>query len=110
MCWPTLVKPILQTIKYLMLRAESPLNAIFYCGFVCRAQSTEDLLFREARAFGFRYERIADDAFLPNPRPADVTSKRELQLLVFRLDPTAANWNKPVSFSDDELANLQTAC
>ncbi|KAF1778808.1 S-adenosyl-L-methionine-dependent methyltransferase [Phytophthora cactorum] len=86
-CWPILVKPILQTIKYLLLRSRNPLETKFCCGFVCRAQSTEDLFFKEAVAFGFRFERIPGDAFLPTPRPADVTSNRELQLIVFTLDP-----------------------
>lgn len=109
-CWPMLVKPILQTIKHLMLRAPTPLETVFYCGFVCRAQSTEDLLFREAQAAGFRFERIPDTSFLPSPRPANVESRQELQLLVFRLDPEAANWNEPVQFSDAELSDKQTAC
>ncbi|KAH7463765.1 hypothetical protein PRIC1_006533 [Phytophthora ramorum] len=109
-CWPILVKPILQTIKYLLLRSRKPLETKFCCGFVCRAQSTEDLLFKEAVAFGFQFERVQDDAFVPTPRPADVVSHRELQLIVFKLDPKAPNWNEPVHFSDAELANLQTAC
>ncbi|KAG2767461.1 hypothetical protein JG687_00012120 [Phytophthora cactorum] len=109
-CWPILVKPILQTIKYLLLRSRNPLETKFCCGFVCRAQSTEDLFFKEAVAFGFRFERIPGDAFLPTPRPADVTSNRELQLIVFTLDPQAPNWNEPVRFADAELTNLQTAC
>lgn len=109
-CWPILVKPILQTIKYLLLRSRNPLETKFCCGFVCRAQSTEDLLFKEAVAFGFRFERVRDDDFLPTPRPADVTSNRELQLIVFSLDPQKPNWNEPVRFADAELTNLQTAC
>ncbi|KAE8904042.1 hypothetical protein PF002_g24187 [Phytophthora fragariae] len=109
-CWPNLVKPILQTIKYLLLRSRSPLETKFCCGFVCRAQSTEDLFFREAVAFGFRFERVQGDEFLPTPRPADVTSHLELQLIVFTLDPQAPNWNEPVRFADAELTNLQTAC
>jgi hypothetical protein len=109
-CWPMLVTPILQTIKYLMLKARAPLETVFYCGFVCRAQSTEDQFFREARAAGFRFERVADSSFLPDPRPADVTSQRELQLLAFRLDPLADNWDSPVVFADDAIASLQTAC
>ena len=109
-CWPNLVKPILQTIKYLLLRSCDPLSAKFCCGFVCRAQSTEDLLFKEAAAFGFQFERVQDNVFLPSPRPADVTSKRELQLIVFTLDLRKANWNEPVTFDDGELKNLQTAC
>ncbi|ETO80969.1 hypothetical protein F444_04645 [Phytophthora nicotianae P1976] len=109
-CWPMLVKPILQTIKYLLLRSNNPLETQFCCGFVCRAQSTEDLLFKEAVAFGFRFERIPDDTFLPTPRPAHVTSNRELQLIVFTLDPNTPNWNEPVRFADAELTNLQTAC
>ncbi|KAL3665326.1 hypothetical protein V7S43_009367 [Phytophthora oleae] len=109
-CWPILVKPILQTIKYLLLRSKNPLETKFCCGFVCRAQSTQDLFFREAVAFGFRFERVQGDVFLPTPRPADVTSNQELQLLVFTLDPQTPNWNEPVRFADAELANLQTAC
>ncbi|KAG7386843.1 hypothetical protein PHYPSEUDO_015153 [Phytophthora pseudosyringae] len=109
-CWPILVKPILQTVKYLLLRSRNPLVTKFCCGFVCRAQSTEDLLFKEAVAFGFRFERVQGDAFLPTPRPADVISNRELQLIVFTLDPQAPNWNEPVRFADAELTNLQTAC
>ncbi|RLN58375.1 hypothetical protein BBJ28_00014576 [Nothophytophthora sp. Chile5] len=109
-CWPMLVKPILQTIKYLLLRSREPLETRFCCGFVCRAQSTEDLFFREAVAFGFRFERVPAEAFLPTPRPAVVTSNLELQLLVFTLDATAPNWKHPVVFSDAELTDLQTAC
>lgn len=109
-CWPALVKPILLTIKYLLLKAKTPLAMCFYCGFVCRAQSTEDLLFREAKAMGFRYERVPDSKFLPEPRPLAVQSKRELQLLVFRLDETAANWNTEVQFMDVELEQMPTAC
>ena len=109
-CWPNLVKPILQTIKYLLLRSREPLATKFCCGFVCRAQSTEDLLYREASAFGFRFERVQDDTFLPTPRPADVISNRELQLIVIMLDPHKANWDESVTFGDDELKNLQTAC
>eukprot|EP00644_Phytophthora_capsici_P001906 jgi/Phyca11/6817/fgenesh1_pm.PHYCAscaffold_14_\ len=102
-CWPILVKPILQTIKYLLLRSKNPLETKFCCGFVCRAQSTQDLFFQEAVAFGFRFERVQGDAFLPSPRPAEVTSNRELQLLVFTLDPNSPNWNEPVRFADAEL-------
>ncbi|POM63782.1 hypothetical protein PHPALM_20772 [Phytophthora palmivora] len=109
-CWPILVKPILQTVKYLLLRSRNPLETKFCCGFVCRAQSTEELLFKEALAFGFRFERVQGDAFVPTPRPAEVTSDRELQLIVFMLDSQAPNWNEPVRFADAELANLQTAC
>lgn len=109
-CWPILVKPILQTIKYLLLRSRDPLKTKFCCGFVCRAQSTEDLLFKEAVAFGFRFERVEGDVFLPTPRPADVTSNLELQLIVFTLDPHAPNWDEPVHFADAELKSLQTAC
>jgi hypothetical protein len=109
-CWPILVKPILQTIKYLLQRSRKPLETKFCCGFVCRAQSTEDLLFKEATAFGFRFERVHADAFLPTPRPADVISHRELQLVVFTLDPQSPNRNEPVQFADKELENLQTAC
>ncbi|EEY57050.1 uncharacterized protein PITG_10625 [Phytophthora infestans T30-4] len=109
-CWPILVKPILQTIKYLLLRSRKPLETKFCCGFVCRAQSTEKLLFQEALAFGFHFERISEDTFLPTPRPSEVISNRELQLIVFTLDPRAPNWNEPVRFADAELANIQTAC
>ncbi|CAI5701281.1 unnamed protein product [Peronospora effusa] len=109
-CWPILVKPILQTIKYLLLRSRDPLKTKFCCGFVCRAQSTEDLLFNEAVAFGFRFERVQDDVFLPTPRPLEVTSHLKLQLIVFTLDPQAPNWNEPVEFAGAELKNLQTAC
>lgn len=109
-CWPMLVKPILQTIKYLLLRSREPLQTKFCCGFVCRAQSTQDLFFQEAVAFGFRFERVPADAFLPTPTPADVVSNQELQLLVFMLDSQAPNWNEPVQFADAELENLQTAC
>ncbi|RLN93588.1 hypothetical protein BBJ28_00016334 [Nothophytophthora sp. Chile5] len=109
-CWPMLVKPILQTIKYLLLHSREPLKTRFCCGFVCRAQSTEDLFFREAVAFGFRFERVPAETFLPTPRPAVVTSNLELQLLVFTLDAKAPNWKHPVVFSDAELTDLQTAC
>lgn len=109
-CWPDLVKPILQTVKYLLQRSRDPLQSKFCCGFVCRAQSTEDLLFREAAAFGFQFERVRDDVFLPTPRPANVISSRTLQLIVFTLDPRAPNWNESVAFGGKELANLQTAC
>ncbi|KAG2528817.1 hypothetical protein JM16_002463 [Phytophthora kernoviae] len=109
-CWPILIKPILQTIKYLLQRSQKPLETKFCCGFVCRAQSTEDLFFKEAVAFGFRFERVPGDAFLPTPRPADVISNLELQLIVFTLDPQTPNWNEPVRFAGKELSNLQTAC
>ncbi|CAH0515686.1 unnamed protein product [Peronospora belbahrii] len=109
-CWPVLVKPILQTIKHLLLRSRDPLKTKFCCGFVCRARSTEDLLFKEALAFGFRFKRVHDDVFLPTPRPQDVTSRLELQLIVFTLDPQAPNWNEPVQFAGVEWKKLQTAC
>ena len=109
-CWPNLVKPMLQTIKYLLLRSRDPLNAKFCCGFVCRAQSTEELLYKEAVALGFRFERVQSNVFLPSPRTADVTSNRELQLIVFTLDPHKANWNQPMTLADRCLKNLQTAC
>ncbi|CEG35978.1 Predicted methyltransferase [Plasmopara halstedii] len=109
-CWPNLVKPILQTVKYLLLRSRNSIKTKFCCGLVCRAQSTEDLFFREAAAFGFRYHRIPHDTFLPTPRPAAVASHRELQLVVLKLDPKAPNWNEPVQFADAKLLSLQTAC
>ncbi|TDH71389.1 hypothetical protein CCR75_009525 [Bremia lactucae] len=109
-CWPMLVNPILQTIKYLLLRSREPLTTKFCCGFVCRAQSTESLFFKEAVALGFQFERIRGNSFLPTPRPNDVISNQELQLIVFTLDSRAPNWNEPVQFADAELANLQTAC
>ena len=43
-CWHNLVKPIAQTIKYLLLRSREPLATKFCCGLVCRVQSTEGLL------------------------------------------------------------------
>ncbi|KAI9922678.1 hypothetical protein PsorP6_002568 [Peronosclerospora sorghi] len=97
-CWPVLVNPILQTIKYLLLRSRDPLKGTFCCGFVCRAQATEDHFFEEAEALGFRFERVQEDTFLPTPRPANVTSNLELQLLVFTLDSRKPNWNDPVTF------------
>ncbi|KAI9907453.1 hypothetical protein PsorP6_004734 [Peronosclerospora sorghi] len=109
-CWPVLVKPILQTIKYLLLRSRDPLKRMFCCGFVCRAHATEDHFFEEAEALGFRFERVQEDTFLPTPRPANVTSNLELQLLVFTLDSRKPNWNDPVTFSNAELTNIQTAC
>ena len=54
---------------------------------MCRAQSTEDLLYKGTSAFGVRFERVQEDTFLPAPRPADVISNRELRLIVFTLDP-----------------------
>lgn len=109
-CWPLLVKPILQTVKYLLLRSRNPLKTKFYCGFVCRAQSTESLFLKEAIAFGFCFERIPSDTFLPTPQPAAVTSNQKLQLIVFTLDARAPNWNESVTFAGAELTNLQTAC
>ncbi|KAI9916438.1 hypothetical protein PsorP6_017852 [Peronosclerospora sorghi] len=55
-CWPVLVKPILQTIKYL-LRSRDPLKGTFCCGFLCRAQATEEHFFEEAEELGFTYKR-----------------------------------------------------
>ncbi|CAI5742015.1 unnamed protein product [Hyaloperonospora brassicae] len=91
-------------------RANEPLATKFCCGYVCRAQSTEDLLYKGTSAFGVRFERVQEDTFLPAPRPADVISNRELRLIVFTLDPHKANWDESVTFNDDELKNMQTVC
>ncbi|CAI5738020.1 unnamed protein product [Hyaloperonospora brassicae] len=92
-------------------RANEPLATKFCCGFVCCAQSTEDLLYKETSAFVVRFERVQEDTFLPAPRPADVISNRELQLIVSTLDPHKANnWDESVTFGDDELKNMQIVC
>ncbi|KAI9918489.1 hypothetical protein PsorP6_012231 [Peronosclerospora sorghi] len=56
-CWPVLVKPILQTIKYLLMRSSDPLKGTFCCGLLCRAQATEEHFFEEEKALGCAYKR-----------------------------------------------------
>ncbi|EQC37307.1 hypothetical protein SDRG_05528 [Saprolegnia diclina VS20] len=108
-CWPNLVLPLLRTIKYLMHQTPDMFATVFYCGFVCRATSTRDLLFAQAKEMGFRLWTVDHDTFLPTPRPENVLSVKELFLLGFRLDTTSPAATEPVAFLDD-LENLQTAC
>ncbi|OQR97888.1 hypothetical protein ACHHYP_09851 [Achlya hypogyna] len=108
-CWPNLVLPLLRTIKHLMHRAPDMFSTAFYCGFVCRATNTRDLLFAQAKAMGFRMWTVDHDTFLPTPRPENVFSVKELFLLGFQLDPASPAATEPVAFVDD-LENLQTAC
>ncbi|KDO29369.1 hypothetical protein SPRG_05905 [Saprolegnia parasitica CBS 223.65] len=104
-CWPNLVLPLL------LSHASVPdmFATVFYCGFVCRATSTRDLLFAQAKAMGFALWTVDHDTFLPTPRPDNVLSVKELFLLGFRLDKTSPAASDPVAFLDD-LENLQTAC
>ncbi|KAI9910745.1 hypothetical protein PsorP6_010852 [Peronosclerospora sorghi] len=67
-CWPGLVKPILQTIKYLLLRSRDPLKGTFCCGFLCRAQATEEHFFEESEALVCAYKRT-----LSYPRHGSLT-------------------------------------
>ncbi|ETW02466.1 hypothetical protein, variant [Aphanomyces invadans] len=108
-CWPNLVLPLLRTIKHLMHQHARPFEVVFYCGFVCRAQSTQDLFFAQAKIMGFKLWFVPHDDFLPTPRPANVTSTMELNLLGLSLDTTAPLAMDPVVFCDN-LQDLQTAC
>ncbi|OQR82217.1 hypothetical protein THRCLA_11043 [Thraustotheca clavata] len=108
-CWPNLVLPLLRTIKYLMHKTKDMYKPIFYCGFVCRATNTRDLLFEQAKSMGFKMWSVEHDKFLPSPRPENVYSVKELFLLCFQLDPSLLASKEPVLFLD-ELDNLQTAC
>ncbi|KAI9918765.1 hypothetical protein PsorP6_012199 [Peronosclerospora sorghi] len=84
-CWPVLVNPIMQTIKYLLMRSRDPLKGTF-----CFHQRT---LLRGSRSVGLR---VQEDTFIPKPRPANLTYNLELQLLVFTLDSRKPNWNDPL--------------
>lgn len=97
-CWPDLVKPLLQTVKALLIPAHlahiklkstetcssETTQPAFYCGFVCRATNTQDLVFKEAQNLGFEVRRLPND-FLPTPLPSEVHSNLELVLLRFVL-------------------------
>ncbi|CAK4593075.1 unnamed protein product [Aphanomyces euteiches] len=108
-CWPNLVLPLLRTIKHLMHAAANPFSVVFYCGFVCRAQNTQDLFFQRAKEMGFKLWKVDHDEFLPTPRPDNVTSARELMLIGLSLDSTSPRATEPVEFLDN-LEDLQTAC
>ncbi|CAK4187502.1 unnamed protein product [Aphanomyces euteiches] len=108
-CWPNLVLPLLRTIKHLMYAAANPFSVVFYCGFVCRAQNTQDLFFQRAKEMGFKLWKVDHDEFLPTPRPDNVTSARELMLIGLSLDSTSPRATEPVEFLDN-LEDLQTAC
>lgn len=104
MCWPSYIQPLLETVKYFLLKSSAPFQSKFLCGFVCRAKSIEDSLFQQAQATGLAFEEVQPDTFLPMPIPSNVKSHMKLQILVFQLDTKQSQEIKSCNFSGKSLA------
>ena len=105
-CWPLAVRPLLTTVKALLLRAPAGADAAFYCGFVCRAVNVQHALMEQCEALDIEVVHIAAADFLPSPPPANVFSQRELNLLRLSLKPGA---DREVRWQDCDAA-LGSAC
>ncbi|KAL0586285.1 hypothetical protein ABG067_004134 [Albugo candida] len=103
-CWPSYIQPLLETVKYFLLKSSAPFQSKFLCGFVCRAKSIEDSLFQQAQATGLAFEEVQPDTFLPMPIPSNVKSHMKLQILVFQLDTKQSQEIKSCNFSGKSLA------
>jgi hypothetical protein len=64
-CWPSCVRPLLETVKALFLDLDDPFQGVMFIGYVCRATDTRDLFFAEAGNMGFCFEKIKAETFLP---------------------------------------------
>ncbi|KAJ8607117.1 hypothetical protein CTAYLR_009150 [Chrysophaeum taylorii] len=98
--WPTAVEPLLQTVRAL----GAP---VFYCGFVCRATSTRDLFYAQARRYGFDVAGIGDD-----PRGLEDPQEQQTRALL-RITRKTEEGRIPLTFlSDDPEAyeNSRPAC
>jgi hypothetical protein len=63
--WPSVLEPLLQTVKALLWNSESEQKPVFIVGIVNRASSTYDLFFELAREFGFTCHKVEASEYLP---------------------------------------------
>jgi hypothetical protein len=63
--WPSVLEPLLQTVKALLWNSESEQKPVFIVGIVNRASSTYDLFFELAREFGFTCNKVEANEYLP---------------------------------------------
>lgn len=121
-CWPNFVRPLLDTVKALLLAACAPFETRMYIGYVCRATQTRDRFFAEATEMGLLLEKVEPATFLPevhrespfnangtpmrNPTwPDNVQSDYDLELYQLRLDPNSSSaLNAPVLGVQEELS------
>lgn len=84
-CWPDAVAPFIETVHALLTGAPDPATAALYLGFVVRATNTEKQFREGMAARGMRIRAVAATDFLPEPRPENTLSNRELHLLIVDL-------------------------
>mmetsp|Transcript_10812 Transcript_10812/g.43775 ORF Transcript_10812/g.43775 Transcript_10812/m.43775 type:complete len:332 (-) Transcript_10812:84-1079(-) len=128
--WPNCVEPLLQTVAGLLLgdttepRAAAAANetttGVFYCGFVCRAASTQRLFFETAAQYGFDVAEVPQDDLLPPPKDDDDdddargsppwASKLPLRLLELRLARTTPLQRTFLSDDAAKFATMSVAC
>ncbi len=114
-CWPDMVGPLLQTVKFLFQQAPDPTQAVLFLGFVNRATSTERILYAQAHEMGMAITKVPAASFLPaDPEawPSELrNAQQKLELLTVALDPALPGHKDPVVFdAQDRMAGRATPC